>query len=96
MGFIENYQRTHTHPVNRLLHTFGIPMIVISLPLFFFYWKIALALFILGWILQFVGHWFEGKPPAFFKNPLYLIIGPVWWVKKLFKKGQGTHGTGPE
>ena len=85
-SFVENYQRSHTHPANRLLHSFGIPMIVISLPLFFWNWKIALGLFIFGWILQFVGHMFEGKPPAFFKNPIYLLVGPIWAVKKLFGK----------
>lgn len=86
MGFLENYQQTHQNRVNRALHSVGIPMIVISLPLFFWKWKIALAFFVIGWIFQFVGHIFEGKPPAFFQNPLYLFTGVVWWVKKLSKK----------
>ncbi len=84
MSFIEEYKKTHTHPMNKATHAVGIPMIVISLPLFFFQWKLALTLFIVGWILQFIGHAFEGKAPAFFKNPIYLLIGPIWWVKKVF------------
>src|SRR5271166_2554864 len=28
-------------------------------------WPVALGLFVLGWIFQFVGHAFEGKSPAF-------------------------------
>ncbi|OYD09670.1 Mpo1-like protein [Paludifilum halophilum] len=80
--FLEQYKKDHQHPINKLTHAVGIPMIVVSLPWFFFYWKTALTLFILGWILQFVGHLFEGKKPSFFRNPLYLIVGPWWWVKK--------------
>lgn len=86
--WIKNYQASHTHPVNRALHLVGIPLIVLSLGLFFFHWKLALALFILGWIFQFIGHWVEGKPPAFVSHPIYLMIGPLWWLKKaLVKKG---------
>ena len=44
----------------------------------------ALAVFILGWVLQFVGHHFEGKKPAFFKNAVHLLIGPLWILNDLF------------
>ncbi len=91
-NFIENYQRSHTHPINRLMHTLGIPMIVLSLPLFFFHWKIALIMFIAGWALQFLGHFIEGNSPAFFKNPLFLFIAPWWWFKKTVLR-RGNHGS---
>lgn len=81
---IDEYQRSHQHPVNKALHTIGIPAIVISLPCLLFNWRIALALFLGGWILQFIGHAFEGKPPAFLKHPRALLIAPLWWVQKLF------------
>ena len=80
-NFLANYKAKHQHPLNRLTHSIGIPMIVISLPLFFFNWRWALVLFIVGWILQFVGHAIEGNQPAFFKNPIYLLIGPLWVVR---------------
>jgi uncharacterized membrane protein YGL010W len=83
-NFLETYRETHTHPANRLLHSVGIPMIVVSLVVVFFNWKWGIGLFVSGWILQFVGHAFEGKPPAFFSNPIYLLVGPVWWVLKIF------------
>lgn len=83
MDFIEEYKKSHTHPMNHLTHAFGIPMILVSLPTFFFRWKWALALFTIGWILQFIGHFFEGKPPAFFKNPLFLLAGAAWWFRKI-------------
>ena len=37
------------------------------------------AVFVLGWILQFVGHYhYEKKSPAFYKNVEHLLIGPLW------------------
>jgi uncharacterized membrane protein YGL010W len=81
-NYLEVYKQTHTHPMNRLTHTFGIPMIVISLIVVFFNWRWGVGLFVGGWILQFIGHIFEGKLPAFFSNPIYLIVGPYWWVRK--------------
>lgn len=87
--WIEEYAEGHQHPVNRLTHSFGIPMIAISIlmvPVCFFVaglWKIALGLFILGWVLQFVGHYFEGKPPEFFKDWRFLFVGLRWWFKKV-------------
>lgn len=39
----------------------------------------AASLFLIGWVIQFVGHYrFEGKSPAFFRNALHLLIGPFW------------------
>lgn len=79
---IDNYKAKHQHPLNRLSHSIGIPMIVISLPLFFFSWRWALGLFIVGWVFQFIGHAIEGNQPAFFKNPVCLLVGPWWLVRR--------------
>ncbi len=81
-SFMENYKAKHRHPLNRLTHAVGIPMIVVSLPLFLFDWRWALALFVLGWAFQFLGHAIEGNSPAFFGNPVYLIVGPLWLARK--------------
>ena len=81
-SFIENYKSKHRHPLNRLTHTAGIPMILISLPLFLFSWRWALFLFLFGWALQFIGHAIEGNQPAFFKNPMYLLVGPWWLLRR--------------
>lgn len=80
--FIENYRAKHRHPLNKLCHSLGIPMIVVSLPLFFLTWRLALGLFLLGWILQFVGHAIEGNRPAFFRSPIYLLVGPLWLIHR--------------
>jgi uncharacterized membrane protein YGL010W len=96
MEFLEEYRVKHQHPVNRALHTVGIPMIVASLVVVFFNWKIGLGMFLGGWVLQFVGHAFEGTAPAFLKNPIYLLVGPYWWVKKLFSRDRSkTSATAP-
>ena len=88
-SWISQYSQSHTNPANRLCHTFGIPMIVVALALFvvspFFahLWIVAAALFVLGWILQFVGHAIEGKPPEFFSDWRFLFVGVRWWIAKM-------------
>jgi uncharacterized membrane protein YGL010W len=82
-SFTENYKSKHQHPLNRLTHIVGIPMIVLSLPLLFVDWRLGLTLFIIGWILQFIGHAIEGNKPAFFRNPVYLLVGPWWLLRRL-------------
>ena len=39
---------------------------------------VALALFVGGWALQFLGHRFEGMKPAFFDDVRQLLIGPLF------------------
>lgn len=49
---------------------------VLSLPILW-------SLFVLGWILQGVGHSiYEKKSPAFFNNVIHLLIGPIWIFSK--------------
>ena len=79
---VDNYRSQHQHPINRLCHMLGVPMITISWPLFFFRWRWALVLFMTGWVLQFIGHAIEGNRPAFFRNPVYLLIGPLWLLRR--------------
>lgn len=80
-SFVDNYKSRHRHLLNRLSHSIGIPMIVVSLPLFFLSWRWALVLFVVGWAFQFLGHLIEGNRPAFFRNPFYLLVGPWWLVR---------------
>ena len=81
-SFVDNYKAKHRHPLNRFAHSIGIPLIVISLPIFFFNWRWALLLFVVGWLFQFIGHAIEGNQPAFFKSPLYLLVGPWWLIRR--------------
>jgi uncharacterized membrane protein YGL010W len=36
-------------------------------------------LFVVMWILQFIGHNIEGKKPSFLKDLRFLLVGPAWW-----------------
>jgi uncharacterized membrane protein YGL010W len=87
--WIAQYSTSHQHPVNRVCHTFGIPLIVLSIVLGVVslsasgLWIAALTLFVVGWILQFVGHAFEGKPPEFFHDWRFLFVGLRWWIAKM-------------
>lgn len=38
----------------------------------------GLGLFLLGWGLQFLGHYFEGRKPAFVDDIIGLVIGPLF------------------
>jgi uncharacterized membrane protein YGL010W len=87
--WVVRYERSHQHPVNRVCHTIGIPLIVLSLLMGVASIAVAplrvpaLLLFAVGWILQFVGHAFEGKPPEFFKDWRFLFVGFRWWLMKI-------------
>ncbi|HEV2572585.1 MAG TPA: DUF962 domain-containing protein [Beijerinckiaceae bacterium] len=87
--WIAEYETSHRDPRNRICHTFGIPMIVVAIVLFVFspfvthLWIWAAALFLLGWVLQFVGHLYEHKPPEFFRDWRFLFVGLRWWLAKM-------------
>lgn len=38
----------------------------------------GIGLFVLGWIIQFVGHYYEGRKPAFVDDIMGLVIGPLF------------------
>jgi uncharacterized membrane protein YGL010W len=43
----------------------------------------AAALFVVGWILQGIGHYvYEKNSPAFFRNFVHLAVGQLWIVAK--------------
>ncbi len=57
-----NWLERHQHPVSFWLHMVGIPLALLAIPaLFFVPWYWCLAAFVLGYLLQFVGHKIEGN-----------------------------------
>lgn len=38
----------------------------------------GVGLFVVGWIIQFVGHAYEGRKPAFVDDVMGLIVGPLF------------------
>ena len=87
--WVAQYATSHRHPINRTCHTLGIPMIAVSIPLALaawadlLDWRAPAALFVAGWMLQFIGHAFEGKPPEFFRDWRFLLVGLRWWFAKI-------------
>jgi uncharacterized membrane protein YGL010W len=49
-------------------------------------WAICLALFAVAWVGQFIGHAIEGARPSFFKDVLFLMIGPLWLISFVYRK----------
>ncbi|HEY0298007.1 MAG TPA: Mpo1-like protein [Arachidicoccus sp.] len=47
---------------------------------------IAVIVFVIAWIFQFVGHNIEGKKPSFLKDLQYLMIGPAWIMSFIYGK----------
>ena len=43
----------------------------------------GIGLFVVGWLIQFIGHYYEGKKPAFVDDIMGLIIGPLFVVAEV-------------
>ena len=43
----------------------------------------GVGLFVVGWVFQFVGHYYEGRKPAFIDDVTGLIVGPLFVVVEL-------------
>jgi uncharacterized membrane protein YGL010W len=45
---------------------------------------VSIALFVVGWVFQFIGHYvYEKRSPAFYRNLAHLLVGPLWIVAKV-------------
>jgi len=49
---------------------------------------LSLALFVLAWIGQFIGHRIEGKKPSFFDDLRFLLIGPLFVLAFAYRRWQ--------
>jgi uncharacterized membrane protein YGL010W len=38
----------------------------------------GVGFFAVGWLIQFVGHWYEGRKPAFVDDIVGLLVGPMF------------------
>jgi uncharacterized membrane protein YGL010W len=47
---------------------------------------VSIAIFVLAWIAQFVGHKIEGRKPSFFEDLQYLLVGPLFVLSLLFRR----------
>ena len=46
---------------------------------------IAAAVFVLAWIGQFIGHAIEGRKPKFLQDLQFLLIGPAWILRFVYR-----------
>lgn len=82
----------------RLDWRYGLAMLVISLLAWWAGRQMSvaanLALFVLGWVLQFIGHGvYEKKAPAFARNLIHLLVGPIWILSGLFPRSRAVETT---
>jgi uncharacterized membrane protein YGL010W len=47
---------------------------------------VAVAVFVVAWIGQLVGHKIEGRKPSFLTDLTYLLIGPAWVLAKAYRR----------
>lgn len=50
----------------------------------------GISTFLFGWVLQFIGHYYEGRKPAFVDDLIGLLVGPMFITAEwLFSLGWG-------
>ncbi|MGH8444787.1 MAG: DUF962 domain-containing protein [Solimonas sp.] len=47
---------------------------------------VAVAIFVVAWIGQFIGHHVEKARPSFFKDLQFLLIGPLWLLDAVYRR----------
>ena len=47
---------------------------------------VSIAVFVVAWIGQFIGHKIEGKKPSFFDDLKFLLIGPLFVLSFLYRR----------
>lgn len=79
------YLNEHRHPINRLTHMIGIPILVITGILGL--WSMSPWLFVggqaIGWAIQIVGHRIEGNKPALLRRKISFLMGPLMVLVEL-------------
>lgn len=64
---------------------FMAPWILFMMEADYLFWP-CLAVFVLAWIGQFIGHEIEGKRPSFFQDLQFLLIGPLWLLAFVYRR----------
>jgi len=92
---LNQYGAAHKDPRNKFFHKLGIPMIIVSIIALLISGGAAWAwwVFGIGWAFQFVGHAFERTWPEFMKNPIFLLIGPLYFVREIRRRKQAPEKT---
>lgn len=43
------------------------------------------GIFLISWLLQFIGHRYEAAKPSFLEDLTFLLVGPLWMTDRAFK-----------
>lgn len=43
----------------------------------------SVGIFVVGWVIQFIGHYYEGRKPAFMDDIVGLLIGPLFVMAEM-------------
>jgi uncharacterized membrane protein YGL010W len=84
------YQSQHRTVGCKVTHMIGIPIIALSIPMFLIKRKLAMQMHLIGWVLQFIGHYvYEHNKPVLLetKDPLMVLAALQFcrdeWVRAL-------------
>jgi uncharacterized membrane protein YGL010W len=47
---------------------------------------VSVVVFVVAWIIQFIGHKIEGKKPSFFEDLQYLWVGPIFLLSRVMSR----------
>ncbi len=75
-------------PAGRLLAMVGLTALMLALALLLGEVRLRVcgALFLVGWVAQFIGHRIEGRKPSFLEDIRYLWIGPLFVLDRLARR----------
>lgn len=51
-----------------------------------FYLPVLIAVFVVAWIAQFIGHGVEGRKPSFTQDVQFFLIGPLWVLADVYRR----------
>jgi hypothetical protein len=93
---LRNWRLRHQNPFNFWIHLIGIPMAVAGVVLLFFVeWYWGVGAFIVGYLLQYIGHCVEGNDLGEWAGIKRLLGWPYVGVspRYLATNGQADHGS---
>jgi hypothetical protein len=90
-----HWRERHRHPFNFAIHLIGIPLAVAGVVLFLSlpwqFWYCGLALFVFGYILQYIGHRVEGNDLGEWAGIKRLLGLPYVGISPRWQRNEATH-----
>ena len=91
--WLYNWLERHQHPFNRGIHLIGIPLALGSIALFFWLpwdeWYWSVLAFVVGYVLQWIGHLVEGNDLGEWAAVKRVLGWPYVSIAPQFQKSPG-------